>query len=140
MEGRMNSAGTKVKSECVGSDGFDDLERADEFVVEIHGRAGRFDVTTVDHDKGTRGEGRGVVRAAVCVGVFRITVVCDGDKVRSSLVCGSEFGGVCGGVWNGIVGGVGRKVEQGGSTSVQGGGGVVIVRGEEGGHADGGME
>jgi len=56
-------------------DGFDDSQWADELVVEFHGWPGCLDVTTVDHDEGTRGEGRGVVRAAVCVGVFRITVV-----------------------------------------------------------------
>ncbi len=84
----MDGAGTKVEAVSVGSDGVNDFEWADEFVVEFYGWASSFDVAAVDHDKGAGGEGRGVVGASVGVGVLCITAVGDGDEVGGSFVDG----------------------------------------------------
>jgi len=77
-----------------------DLEWTNEFIVEFHGRASCFDVSAVDHDKGTRGEGGGVVGTSVSVGVLGVSIVGDGNKVGSGFVDGGEVGSVLGGVWD----------------------------------------
>ena len=54
---------------------------------------------SVEHDKGTRGKGGGVMGSTMGVGILCVSTVGDGDKVGSDLVNGCEVGGVVGGVW-----------------------------------------
>ena len=88
----MNCAGTQIKAVRMRSDGANDLEWADQLVVEFDGWASRFYVAAIDHDEGFRGER--FVGASVCVGVSRVTFVGDSDEVGSSFVDDSEGGGV----------------------------------------------
>lgn len=86
MKDIVNLALSQVESVCVRAYCREDGEGTNKPVVKLGSRSGRGDVSTIDHDEGTRLVVVRVVLPAVLVGVERVLVRCLLDHSASVAV------------------------------------------------------